>query len=111
MNNKQKYDILGLIKYAKLARLAPSDLSPNDHEKIEEYLGFFKEKDFNEIVEMIEESLSVDVSSIDANLLMFEDQDILLRRDEERMRNSKEEILKNSKNQNGDYYISPKIIE
>jgi aspartyl/glutamyl-tRNA(Asn/Gln) amidotransferase C subunit len=110
---QNKYNIESLIKYAKLAKLAPSDLSPNEEERISEYLSFFKEKDFNEIVEMIEKSLEVDVSSVGPDLLMFGDQKTLFRNDsgEKEQRNSKFDILKNSKNQNGDYYISPKIIE
>lgn len=106
------YDLSGLLKYAKLSNLAPKDLDINDEEKIKKYLSFFKKEDFNNIISMINEDLEVDVTGIDHNLEFFNDFGRVERDDNENYkRNSKEDLLKTSKNQNGDYYISPKIIE
>jgi aspartyl/glutamyl-tRNA(Asn/Gln) amidotransferase C subunit len=110
MNQNQSSNIANLLKYAKMARLAPMDLTENDP-RTEKYLSFFNEKDFNDVFEMINSDLGIDVSGIDENLLYFKDQNSLLRDDVEHMRNNKADILKNSKNTNGDYFITPKIIE
>jgi Asp-tRNA(Asn)/Glu-tRNA(Gln) amidotransferase C subunit len=106
MNINTKYDIGSLLKYAKLSRLAPQDLSPNDSEEIQKFLSFFREKDFNEIIEMINCSFSTDVDGIESNLLFFKGQKTLLRDDKtSNQRNSVNDIMKNSKNNNGDYFI------
>ena len=92
--------------------MAPIDLNKNDEKEVEKFLGFFHQNDFKEVINLIEESLSVDVSCVESSLLFFENDTALLRSDKcSQQRNIKQDILQNSKNQNGDYYISPKIIE
>jgi aspartyl/glutamyl-tRNA(Asn/Gln) amidotransferase C subunit len=104
--------IKNIAKIANLSRLAPIEIDLSNEKEVKKFLGFFREKDFNEVVDLIEDSLSVDVSGIDSSLLFFADDETLIRSDKNSIqRNTKQDILKNSKNQNGDYFISPKIIE
>lgn len=103
-----KYSREGILKYAKMAKLVPADVS---YENADGYLDFFKEKDFNDVISMINNVLKVDVSLVSEELEYFKDYKLPLREDKCKMSNNKDELLQNAKTTKYGYFVVPKVIE
>lgn len=104
------YDMDKLLHYAKVARLAPVDIKTSDADA-EKFLSFFKQKDFNDVFNLIEKDLQANVKDMKTDLIYFKNQETKFREDTTYLRNNKKDILQNSCHSNEDYYVVPKVIE
>ena len=99
-----------VLKYAKLAKLAPIECEGDDAEK---YTSFFKKSDFDAVLKMIKSVQNIDTEGISQTFLFFEDEknDIeTFRSDEVVMTNTRDDLLSNGQSNMG-YYIVPKVID
>ncbi len=99
-----------VLKYAKLAKLAPLECDGDDNEK---YTSFFKKSDFDAVLKMIQSVQNIDTDNIPHTFSFFEDEknDIEVFRDDEVvMTNTRDDLLSNGQSKMG-YYVVPKVIE
>ncbi len=97
-----------VLKYARLARLAPSTCEESE---CEQYTSFFRESDFNEVLKMIKSIQKIDTDGIPETFMFFDDQDFRNSRDDKViMTNSREELLSNAKSKMN-YFVVPKVID
>ena len=101
------------LKFAKLAKLAPSDCNEDNFDK---YTSFFKKEDFDAVLEMIHSIQKIDTEGIPHRFLFFDDQrcDIEklknFRDDVVVMTNTRDDLLSNAQSKMG-YYVVPKVID
>ncbi len=97
-----------VIKYARLARLMPRDCTPDE---IDNYISFFDEKNFSDVMDMIRSLESVDTEGMSEKFAFF---------DGEKLRNTigdtvtngniREIILSNAARTEEGYFTVPKVI-